>query len=64
MSCGVALARKAHIKKIEQRIDYLNLLDTTIMGSRNNQVALYLWYGVRKKVTHSAGCQVSIKYFD
>jgi len=49
MPCGVALARKAHVKNVEQRIDYLNSVDTTIMGSRNGQAALYLWYSLRKK---------------
>lgn len=49
MPCGVALARKEHVKKVEQRIDYLNSVDTTIMGSRNGQAALYMWYSLRKK---------------
>lgn len=49
MPCGVTLARKEHVKKVEQRIDYLNSVDTTIMGSRNGQAALYLWYSLRKK---------------
>lgn len=49
MPCGIALTRKAHVKKVEQRIDYLNSVDTTIMGSRNGQAALYLWYSLRKK---------------
>jgi len=49
MPCGIALSRKEHVKKVEQRIDYLNSVDTTIMGSRNGQAALYLWYSLRKK---------------
>lgn len=49
MPCGIALTRKEHVKKVEQRIDYLNSVDTTIMGSRNGQAALYLWYSLRKK---------------
>lgn len=49
MPCGVSIARKEHVKKVEQRIDYLNSVDTTIMGSRNGQTALYLWYSLRKK---------------
>lgn len=49
MPCGIALARKQHVDKVEQRIDYLNSVDTTIMGSRNGQAALYLWYSLRKK---------------
>ena len=49
MPCGIALSRKEHVKKVEQRIDYLNSVDTTIMGSRNGQSALYMWYSLRKK---------------
>ena len=49
MPCGISIARKEHVKKVEQRIDYLNSVDTTIMGSRNGQTALYLWYSLRKK---------------
>jgi histidine decarboxylase len=49
MPCGVTIARKEHVKKVEQKIEYLNSVDTTIMGSRNGQAALYLWYSLRKK---------------
>ena len=49
MPCGVALSRKEHVQQLEQHIDYLNSVDTTIMGSRNGQAALYLWYSLRKK---------------
>lgn len=49
MPCGIALCRKEHVKKVEQHIDYLNSVDTTIMGSRNGQAALYMWYSLRKK---------------
>jgi len=49
MPCGVALSRKEHVQELEQHIDYLNSVDTTIMGSRNGQAALYLWYSLRKK---------------
>lgn len=49
MPCGVALCRKEHVENVEQHIDYLNSVDTTIMGSRNGQAALYMWYSLRKK---------------
>lgn len=49
MPCGVALTRKEHVKKVEQRIDYLNSVDTTIMGSRNGQAALFMWHSLRQK---------------
>jgi histidine decarboxylase len=49
MPCGITITRAEHVKKVEQKIDYLNSVDTTIMGSRNGQAALYLWYSLRKK---------------
>lgn len=49
MPCGVALCRKEHVENVEEHIDYLNSVDTTIMGSRNGQAALYIWYSLRKK---------------
>jgi histidine decarboxylase len=39
----------SYISQVEMKIDYLNSVDTTIMGSRNGQAALYLWYSLRKK---------------
>lgn len=49
MPCGVALTCRKHIAKVEQRIDYLNSVDTTIMGSRNGQAALFMWHSLRRK---------------
>lgn len=49
MPCGVIVTRKENINRLANRIDYLNSVDTTIMGSRNGQTSLYLWYGLRKK---------------
>jgi histidine decarboxylase len=45
---------------LEQRIDYLNSVDTTIMGSRNGQAPLYLWYSLRKKGL--TGIQEDVRY--
>ena len=44
---------------MEQRIDYLNSVDTTIMGSRNGQAALFLWHALRKK--GMAGIQAEVQ---
>jgi len=49
MPCGVALTRKEHVGRVEQRIGYLNSIDTTIMGSRNGHTALHMWHSLRKK---------------
>jgi len=49
MPCGVVVQRKEHLLKLERNIEYLNSKDTTIMGSRNGQAPLFLWYTLRKK---------------
>jgi histidine decarboxylase len=49
MPSGVQITRRKHIEKVEQRIEYLNSVDTTIMGSRNGQAALYMWYSLKRK---------------
>ena len=41
--------RDAHSPLLAQRIDYLNSVDTTIMGSRNGQAALFMWHALRRK---------------
>ena len=37
------------ISQVEMRIDYLNSVDTTIMGSRNGHAALHMWHSLRTK---------------
>jgi histidine decarboxylase len=49
MPCGIALTRAKHIEKVSQRIEYLDSVDTTIMGSRNGQAALFMWHSLRRK---------------
>lgn len=49
MPCGVVLTRKSLMKKLEKRIDYINSVDTTIMGSRNGQAPLSMWYQIRMR---------------
>ena len=49
MPCGVAITRRKHVEKVEQRIEYLNSVDTTIMGSRNGQAPLFMWYSLKRK---------------
>jgi histidine decarboxylase len=60
MPCGVALCRREHITRLGQPIDYLNSIDTTIMGSRNGHAALYLWYALRTK--GSLGIQEDVNH--
>eukprot|EP00941_MAST-03F_sp_MAST-3F-sp1_P004775 g4775.t1 len=49
MPCGVALTRRANVEAVEERIAYLNSVDTTIMGSRNGQAPLFMWYSLKRK---------------
>jgi histidine decarboxylase len=43
MPCGVFITRSYNIKVLKKPIEYLNSVDTTIMGSRNGQASLYIW---------------------
>ena len=43
MPCGIAVTRKEHVDRVEEEIQYLNSVDTTIMGSRNGQAPLYVF---------------------
>ena len=58
MPCGVALTRARHVKHVEQRIEYINSVDTTIMGSRNGQAALFMWHALRRKGVEGITCEV------
>jgi len=49
MPCGVTLTHASHVRKVEKHIEYLNSVDTTIMGSRNGHAALHMWYALRVK---------------
>jgi len=45
--CGVVLA-KQNYAAVDQFIDYVHNMDTTITGSRNGFAALILWYAIKK----------------
>jgi histidine decarboxylase len=47
--CGIALARKNLVKKIEKPIDYIGSVDTTIAGCRNGHTPLFLWYAIKTR---------------
>lgn len=49
MPCGVLITRRPHIQSLMQRIEYLNSLDTTHMGSRNGHSAIFVWHSLVKK---------------
>lgn len=37
------------MKRFSSTVEYLNSNDTTIMGSRNGQASLAMWYALQKK---------------
>ncbi|HAG81973.1 MAG TPA: histidine decarboxylase [Cyanobacteria bacterium UBA12227] len=47
--CGIVLSRNYLIKKIETNIEYIASKDTTILGSRNGQAPIFLWYALRTR---------------
>mgnify|MGYP003878028407 CR=1 FL=1 len=49
MPCGVVLTRKEHMEKFKRDVEYLNSRDTTIMGSRNGQAPVAMWYALQVK---------------
>jgi histidine decarboxylase len=46
LPCGIVLAKKPHVERIARAVEYVGVLDTTIMGSRNAFTPLLLWYAI------------------
>lgn len=49
MPCGVVITRKEHMERFQKDVEYLNSKDTTIMGSRNGQAPVAMWYALQIK---------------
>lgn len=45
---GVVIARKENVDRVQQNIEYIGTLDTTLSGSRNGHSVLFLWYALKK----------------
>jgi histidine decarboxylase len=45
---GIVLAKKHHVEKVKNKVEYINSHDTTISGSRNGHSPLYAWYAIKK----------------
>jgi histidine decarboxylase len=45
--CGLVLAKKDHVERIAQSVEYIGTMDTTLSGSRNGLTPLFLWYAFR-----------------
>ena len=48
MPCGVVIARKRDVEKIQKLIEYIGAPDTTLSGSRNGHSVLFLWYAIQR----------------
>jgi len=46
--CGIVLAKKSNVERIGREIEYVGVMDTTIMGSRNAFTPIILWYALRR----------------
>lgn len=57
--CGVVLARRELAEHLAQEIEYIGSKDTTIMGSRNGQAVLLLWYAIYNR-QHLFSLEVAI----
>eukprot|EP01059_Diplonema_ambulator_P003446 TRINITY_DN13135_c0_g1_i1.p1 TRINITY_DN13135_c0_g1~~TRINITY_DN13135_c0_g1_i1.p1 ORF type:complete len:530 (+),score=215.81 TRINITY_DN13135_c0_g1_i1:1357-2946(+) len=60
MPCGVVICRKENLTNVTQEVEYLNSVDTTIMGSRNGHAPIFLWYSLQKGGTESLKAKVKL----
>lgn len=47
--CGVSLTRRKYIDRARKPIEYIDTLDTTILGSRNALSPIILWYAIKSR---------------
>lgn len=53
MPCGVQIVWKEHINVLSStNVEYINTRDATILGSRNGQAPIFLWYALNRKGYH------------
>ena len=48
LPCGVALTRRKYVARIARSIEYVGVLDTTLLGSRNAITPLIMWYALER----------------
>ncbi len=46
--CGIVIARKKNVERIQRHIEFLNVHDTTLSGSRDGHSVLFLWYAIQR----------------
>lgn len=47
--CGIVVARRKNVERIQTKVEYIGAIDATIGGSRNGQAPLYLWYAIKTR---------------
>ena len=48
LPCGVVLTRKSYVAHVARAVEYVNVLDTTLTGSRNAVTPLILWHAFER----------------
>lgn len=46
--CGIVIARKKDVERVQRHIEYIGAPDTTLSGSRNGHTALFIWYAIKR----------------
>ncbi len=57
--CGISLVRRHHVERIARSVEYVNLRDTTLTGSRNGLTPMILWHGLRRHGYHGLRTMVA-----
>lgn len=46
--CGIFLSKKQYAELVSREISYVNIIDSTLLGSRNALAPLFLWYAIKR----------------
>ena len=46
--CGIVIAYKENVDRVKRHIEFLDIHDTTLSGSRDGHSVLFLWYAIHK----------------
>ena len=48
MPCGIVIVRKKNVERVQRYIELIGVSDTTLSGSRNGHMTLFLWYAIKR----------------
>lgn len=48
MPCGITIAKNKYLKNLSAKIAYVDIVDSTISGSRNGLTPLFMWYAIKR----------------